>query len=201
LFTAWEAQVFKLRFGLAVIGATFLASLADPALGAGSSRLQVVDFTEYACPAGIATPSDLEAAGGPDQACAVAGKVGEFSWKPEGYTWYIDPIEFDLQASLRPRAHGRSFYDPQPMAGGSCNPNTMQCRAFQAYGWSNVPTGSATVTEITVPPGYTFGWANVFVNGVPWSATYDVSTRSVTFTTTRADDGASVYVQLINATS
>jgi hypothetical protein len=167
-----------------------------PLVAAGNVKVQLVSFTEYACPPGISTPAQLDAAGGADAVCAVAGKVGEFSWLPAGYSWQITPIEFDLQAALKPR--GRKLTSSEPTAGGYCNPTTLQCHAFQAYGWFNVPTGPATLTELTVPPGYLFGWATVSANGIPRDSTYDVSSRSVTFTTTSTDEFADVHVRFIN---
>jgi len=180
----------------AVATALVVAGLAGPVSAAGPAKVQVVDFTEYACPPGITTPAELDTAGGPDEVCAVAGKVGEFSWLPEGFAWRIDPVEFDLQASLKPRGRPRS--NPEPMAGGSCSPSTLTCGAFQAYGWESVPTGKTTLTEVTLPTGYAFGWASVTVNGEPRDSAVSTSSRTVTFTTTRADQDGQIYIQLIN---
>lgn len=188
----------KPKFWFAAAAALLVASLAGPASAAGPAKVQIVDFTEYACPPGITSPAELDTAGGPDEVCAVGGKVGEFAWLPDGYTWRIDPIEFDLQASLKYR--GRPLSDPEPQVGGSCNSVTLTCHAFQAYGWDSISTGKTTLTEVTVPPGYAFGWATVQVNGELRTSTSSVSSRSVTFTTTSADRDAAVFIQLINIT-
>ena len=76
----------------------------------------------------------------------------------------------------------------------------MVCFAHQRYGWFDVPTGRMSLTEITVPPGYAFGWATVLVDLQPREATIDAAARTVTFATSSADNFAYVVIRLINIT-
>jgi len=161
---------------------------------AAAPSLNVVDFTVYACPASIQSPADLDNAGGPSAVCAVAGRPGDFGTLADGYTWRIDPIEYDLEASYH--VHGTTLTSPEATAGGYCDTITMICNAFQAYGWFNVPKGTATLTETTIPAGYALGWANVSADGQAIAATTDAAAGSVTI---RAPRGAqSIYVELID---
>jgi hypothetical protein len=168
--------------------------LVLPGTALAAPTISSASIVVYACPASIQTPADLDAAGGPDEVCAVGGRPGDFGTLEDGFTWRIAPIEFDLQASLR--VHGARLSNPEPTAGGSCNTTTMTCNAFQAYGWFNFPAGKTKLTEATVPPGYGFGWAVVYVDGQPASATTDVAARSVTLTPPRG--AQSIFVQFIN---
>jgi hypothetical protein len=171
-----------------------LALMGPASTLAAAPSLSVVDFTIYACPASIQSPADLDNAGGPGAVCAVAGQPGDFGTLPDGFTWRIAPIEYDLQASYQ--VHGKMLTVPEATAGGFCDPNSMTCNAFQAYGWFGVPSGRATLTESTVPSGYVLGWANASADGTPIAATTDAAGASVTI---RPPHGAqTVYVELID---
>src|SRR5436190_17647554 len=116
--------------GLFLLGGAVLAptpALAKPTINA-------VSFTVYACPAWIQSPADLANAGGEGVACAVAGRAGDFGSLQPGYTWAIDPVEYDLEASLA-ASGGSTLTSPEPTAGGFCDTITMVCHAFQSYGW------------------------------------------------------------------
>jgi hypothetical protein len=177
---------------MVALGAMALVS-AGSAVAAPPS-INSVNFTVYACPASIQSPADLETAGGASEVCAVGGRAGDFGTLPDGWTWRIDPVEYALQASVK--VHGTLLTNPEANAGGSCSSSTMTCRAFQAYGWFGVPAGRLTLTETTVPPDYTFGWANVIVDGQAATATTDAVARTVTVRPPRGTQD--IYVELIN---
>src|SRR5919197_5987856 len=179
------------RISMIAIG--MIALLVPTSALAGPPSLNAVTFTVYACPASIQTPADLETAGGPSEICAVGGKVGAFPTLSGGYSWTITPIEYDLQASAH--VHGARLSNPQATAGGSCDSETFMCHAFQAYGWFNVPVGRLTLTETTVPPGFSFGWANVYVDGQAVSASVDSAARTILVRAPRGAQG--LYVEFI----
>jgi hypothetical protein len=175
---------------VALLGAVLFPAAAV----AAAPHLDYVTFTVYACPSSIQTPEELANAGGPFEACAVAGKTGEFGWLPTDFHWRIDPVEYNLQASLRGR--GRPLSNPEATAGGTCDSSILQCTAFQSYGWFNTPIGKFTLSETTLPSGYTFGWADAYVDGTPTAGTVDAAAHSLTIAP--ASGSASVYVQFIN---
>jgi len=146
-----------------VFSFALLAMLAAPGATAGAT-LDAVSFIEFACPASIQTPSDLVDAGGPRGVCAVAGRTGDFGTLDPGYSWALDPIEFDLQASLH-TSDSNVLTNPDPNAGGVCDSTTMTCDAYQSYAWFGVPSGATTLVEDALPPGFAFGWATISKDG------------------------------------
>jgi hypothetical protein len=186
----------RVRIAL-VASSVLLASLGAPALVRGAN-LNVVDFIEYACPASIQTPTDLADAGGPRGLCAVAGRNGDFGTLDPGFSYDVEPIEFDLQASLH-TSDSNVLTDPEASAGGVCDPVTKICSAYQNYAWFGVPSGGTTLVEDAPPPGFAFGWATVSIDGGPDQAgTVDAAASSFTFTTTDANQSA--FVTVINIT-
>jgi hypothetical protein len=175
--------------GLLLIGAMLVPT---PALAA---TVNSVSFTEYACPANIQTPTDLANAGGADAACAVAGRTGDFGTLEPGFTWEIDPVEYDLQATLV-GGDGSVLTNPDATAGGFCNPTAMTCHAYQNYGWFGVAAGKLLLTEDTVPTGYTFGWAEIQINGKAGRGTVDATARSISLRAHPHID--QVFIRIIN---
>jgi hypothetical protein len=177
--------------GLLLIGAMLAPT---PTLAA---TVNSVTFTEYACPPSIQSPTDLANAGGASAVCAVAGRPGDFGTLETGFTWEIDPIEYDLEATLV-AGDGSVLTNPDPTAGGFCNTTTMTCHAYQNYGWFGVSAGKLLLTEDTVPTGYVFGWADAQINGRAARATVDATARSISLRAHPHVD--SVFIQIINIT-
>jgi hypothetical protein len=180
----------------ALIGTIFmLVALIAPTGAVAAPAVSSVSIAVYACPASIQTPEDLVNAGGASAACAIAGRPGDFGTLPPGFTWEIDPIEYDLESSIA-TSDGSVQTDPEATAGGFCNTTTMTCHAYQAYGWFNLASGKMTVTEDAAPTGYSFGWADVSIGGKAARSTLDAATSSVSF---RAHPNTqNVLVLLIN---
>jgi hypothetical protein len=184
---------FRARIG-SVLVVMLTVALVPTVADAAAPRLDRVTFTVYACPASIQTPDDLANAGGPFEACAVAGRTGDFGFLFPGFHWRTDPIEYDLQASLRGR--GRPLTNPEATAGGTCDPDILECTAFQAYGWFNTPAGRFKLALATLPTGFGVGWANVYVDGQATTVAVDAASQSVTVDP--PNGSTSVYVEFIN---
>jgi hypothetical protein len=115
---------------------------------------------KVACPAGLDTPAEVSDAGGA-LACSPTGTVGSIGDPPSGYVWDPEPIEFDLQLALETPDETLTLDDASPggAGDGGCNTVTLVCTDVSAYTWAGVTAGPTTVTQVTAPNGYEFGWA------------------------------------------
>jgi hypothetical protein len=133
--------------------------------GAIRGQLEAIEINDIivmkvACPAGLDTPEEVEAAGGA-AACSPTGTVGSIGDPPPGYVWDPEPIEFDLQLTLDTPDESLTLDDASPGGAGDgvCNTMTLVCTEVSAYTWAGVTAGETTVTQVTAPDGYEFGWA------------------------------------------
>jgi hypothetical protein len=168
--------------------------------GAIRGQIQVTQITrvnvrKYVCPGNIRTPADLLAA--PDGTCTVAARTGDIGNPPPGYTWSPKPTEFNMQVRLDTEAGALTLDDADLDGGGTCGART--CSPGRSYTWENLTPGPMTLTELTFPKGYKFGWATIgpVSDGQPApTGTVDLAHHSISFDMTAFGDtdGVSIAV-------
>jgi hypothetical protein len=178
-------------------------AFSDGALRGQLSATEITNIVvgAYACPAGIDSPESLEAAGG-RFVCSPVALPDAFPPLEDGYTWDPEPIETDLDIELDlPDGRTLDLADSAASGGGSCNTVTLVCAPGRDYTWDSVSAGETTVTQVTLPAGYVFGWAAVMSDSNNGDAPPVIGTqgRSVTFDTASLDRGAYVYFVAIVA--
>jgi hypothetical protein len=166
--------------------------------GAVRGQLEPIDVTrvtlgKFVCPPEIQTPADLAAAA--IGTCTIAGLTGTIGDPPAGHTWDPEPLEFDMQVQLEDDGGLLTMDDAELDGGSTCGATT--CAPGRTYTWSDVFVGPTTVTELTFPTGYRFGWATlgpVSDGGTVPDATVDTDAGSISFDTTGlgGEDGFSV---------
>jgi hypothetical protein len=180
----------------------FFIQLVTDAFPDGAVRGQVsvgaviaVSVHKLVCPGSIRTPADVLAA--PAGTCTPAARTGDFGSPLPGHTWDPKPTEFDMQVSLQTQDGTLTLADADLDGGGTCGPKT--CTPGRWYTWQELAPGPMTMTELTFPKGYKFGWATVGpqVDGetVP-GATVDVAHHAISFDMTAygATNGISITI-------
>ncbi len=183
----------------------YFVQIDNDAFPGGAVRGQVtvgavtrVSVKEFVCPGNIRTPADLLAA--PAGTCTVAARTGDIGDPPPGFTWSPKPTEFDMRVTLQTSAATLTLDQADLDGGGTCGFPKMTCSPGRFYTWQELTTlGPMTVTAVTLPKGYKFGWATVgpIGTGDPAPAgTVDVAHRSVSFDMTNfgATDGVSIAI-------
>jgi hypothetical protein len=159
------------------------------------TQIMSVNIRKFVCPGSIRTPADLLAA--PAGTCTVAARTGDIGDPPPGYTWSPKPTEFNMQVRLDTDAGSLTLDDADLDGGGTCGART--CTPGRSYTWENLTPGPMTMTELTFPKGYRFGWATIQAraDGDPApTGTVDVATQSISFDLTNfgATDGVSIAI-------
>jgi hypothetical protein len=194
-------RVMKAAAAAAASMALVSGALA-PSVGAAESpspeptTLQSVVFVQWACPTGT-TLASIKASGGAREICAIAGRTGDFPAPADGYSWRFEPVEYNQQITLD--AGGSTLTDPEPMAGGMCDSVTKICTAYQAYGWTSVPTGDLLLKVHATPNGW---WLSAIATTIDGNACNYVggsvgSSGEVGITTTADDASSNVVIDLI----
>jgi len=180
----------------------FFIQVSNDAFPDGAIRGQIrvteivrVNVAKFVCPGSIRTPADLLAA--PDGTCTVAARTGDIGNPPPGFTWSPKPTEFDMQVRLDTATGALTLNDADLDGGGTCGGKT--CSPGRSYTWENLAPGPMTVTELTFPKGYKFGWATIQAQTEGETAppaTVDVAHHSITFDMTNfgASDGISIRI-------
>jgi hypothetical protein len=182
--------------------AAFFVQLVTDAFPDGAVRGPItvgaviaVSVHKFVCPGSIRSAADLLAA--PAGTCTPAARTGDFGSPPPGHTWDPKPTEFDIQVALLTAAGTLTLADADLDGGGTCGPKT--CTPGRWYTWQELAPGPMTMTELTFPKGYRFGWATVGpqADGEPVpSATVDVAHHSISFDMTEfgATNGISISI-------
>jgi CHRD domain len=134
----------------------------DGAIRGQLDGLEIVSLSvgKLACPAGVDGPEDL---GGPGDPVCSTVRPGPIDAPPDGYVWDPEPVGFAWQTEvIEPDGNLLTEGDASPEGGGTCNPATLTCGTFFAYEFGEILAGDTEVTQLTSPPGYEFGWAEVF---------------------------------------
>jgi hypothetical protein len=180
----------------------YFVQISNDAFPDGAVRGQVtvgaviaVSVHKLVCPGAIRTPAQLLAA--PAGTCTPAARTGDFGSPPAGFTWSPKPTEFDMRVSLQTSSGMLSLADADLDGGGTCGDRT--CTPGRWYTWQELAPGPMTMTELTFPKGYKFGWATVLpaADGDPVpSATVDVANGSISFDMTGfgASNGIAVFI-------
>jgi CHRD domain-containing protein len=180
----------------------FYVNVRNDAYPDGAVRGQIdtsvfirISVAKAVCPARIKTPADLLAA--PAGTCTVAARTGDIGDPPPGHIWRPAPTEFDMQVTLTHQGGTLTLDDAETEGGGTCGPRF--CSAGRSYSWPVVSLGQTTITELTFPRGYRFGWATIqstTEGGSAPAATVDVANASITFDTSAfaSSDGLSIVL-------
>ena len=138
------------------------ATYQDGAVRGQLDGLEIVTLSvgKLACPAGVDGPEDL---GGPgDPQCSTV-RPGPIDAPPDGYVWDPEPVGFDWEVEvIEPDDNVLTEADASGEGGGTCNPATLTCGTSFGYEFGEILAGGTEVTQLTAPPGYQFGWAEVF---------------------------------------
>lgn len=180
----------------------FHVNVRNDAFPDGAMRGQIESFAfirinvaKAVCPAKIKTPADLLAA--PAGTCTVAARIGDIGDPPPGLVWRPAPTEFDMQVTLTHSGGTLTLDEAEADGGGTCGPRS--CTPGRSYTWPEVSLGQTTITELTFPKGYRFGWATIqstTEGGVAPAATVDVAHASISFDTSAfaSSDGLSIVL-------
>ena len=182
----------------------YFVQIDTDAFPAGAVRGQVtvsaaiaVSVHKFVCPGSIRTPQDLLAA--PAGTCTVAARTGDIGSPPPGFTWDPKPTEFNMQVRLDTAGGSLTLDDADIDGGGTCNTLTHTCEPGRWYTWQELAPGPMTMTELTFPKGYKFGWATVGPVGegdpVP-TGSVNVGEHSISFDMTDfgATEGISISI-------
>ena len=134
----------------------------DGAIRGQLDGLEIVTLSvaKLACPAGVDGPEDLGGAGDPQ--CSTV-RPGPIDAPPDGYIWDPEPVGFDWEVEvIEPDDNVLTDADASGEGGGTCNTVTLTCGTSFAYEFGEILAGDTEVTQLTGPPGYEFGWAEVF---------------------------------------
>jgi hypothetical protein len=180
----------------------FFIQVSNDAFPDGAIRGQIeatdlvrVSVREFVCPGSIRTPADLLAA--PQGTCTIAARTGDIGDPPAGFSWDPKPTLFDMQVNLTTEGGVLTLDQSEPDGGGTCGGKT--CSISWSYVWQDQAPGSMTVTAVTAPKGYKFGWATTgpTVDGesVP-GGTVNVAQHSISFDMTAfgLTDGISISI-------
>ncbi|MBA2720193.1 MAG: CHRD domain-containing protein [Chloroflexi bacterium] len=154
-----------------------------------------ITVAKAVCPAKIKTPADVLAA--PAGTCTVAARTGEIGDPPAGLRWRPAPLEFDMQVSLTHPGGSLSLDDAEAEGGSTCGPRF--CSPGRSYSWSDPSLGQTTITELTFPKGYHFGWATIqstTEGGSAPAASVDIANASISFDTSAfaSSEGLSIVL-------
>ena len=172
---------------IAVFGAPGAATAADP------KRITV---RVEVCPASVQDPPDYDPAHQPNP-CTLAAAVGTVDPPPDGFTYDPEPLLFDLQIQIDGLDGVHEMGTAEVVESGTCDPATFLCTIGRSYRWM-VASGPVTVTALTVPPGYRFGWAvgDADIESVDIHPDVDVSARRVSFD--QDEWGGGVTIRIAN---
>jgi len=181
----------------------FFVQVSNDAFPDGAIRGQIqvaerirVSVREFVCPGSIRTAADVLAA--PFGTCTVAARTGDIGDPPAGFTWSPKPTQFDMRVSLTTVDGTLTLDDAEADGGGTCSGKTCSILSWP-YVWQDLTPGPMTVTALTAPKGYKFGWATIgpTVDGesAP-SGTVNVAQHSISFDMTAfgSNDGALISI-------
>jgi len=170
--------------------------------GAVRGQLAGVEITGLsvamiACPASVDGPEDVD----PVTALPCTNvRGGTIAPPPDGYTWDPEPIGFDWNASVV-TVDGSTYDigDATLEGGGTCDPSTLTCRDFLIYEFGEVLAGETTVTQLSAPPGFEFGWARAFsrTEGEPDPVILGMDGTSIAFDSSGTDGVAVWLVEVV----
>jgi len=172
---------------------------ADFPAGALRGQLAALDITwvnvyKAVCPPEIQTPADLDQGGA--ETCVPAWRTGDLDL-PAGYTWEIEPVEFDMDIEVVDDSGTLTIADAELEGGASCSSITMTCTGRRGYGFYPIVQGPVSVTQLSTPAGYRFGWA-IASSAVEGEAAppfdVDVDGASITLDSTGFDQAVSVTI-------
>jgi CHRD domain len=154
-----------------------------------------VNVQKFVCPGRIRRVADLLAAS--PGTCTVAARTGDIGSPPPGFTWSPKPTEFDMQVELQTGSGVLTLDQADLDGGGTCGGKT--CSPGRSYTWSELSPGPMTMTELTFPKGYKFGWATIGAiteGGEAPAATVDVAHHSISFDLTGFDASDGVFISI-----
>ena len=166
--------------------------------GAMRGQIQVsqtvrVTVRTLVCPGSIRTVADALAA--PDGTCANASRTGDFGL-PAGHTWTSKPIEFDMRIQLETDGQVLTLNDADLEGGFTCGPKTCT-PPFSTFSWNELAPGPMTLTALTAPRGYRFGWATIVPASEGEAAptgTVNAANHSISFDMTDFGDTQGVLI-------
>jgi hypothetical protein len=168
--------------------------------GAARAQLRKVETVSVAV-AKVVCPKSVHIPKGPDvsvlfQECHGVGRPGDFGALPSGFAWRISPIEFDLQLTVTiGDGSTLTIDDGSALNFSACDTVAMVCDAAVLYEWQDVPAGTLTVVEQTLPAGAKFVSA-IAVDGSNHvrSDKTKKQDREVRVQTSGADDSITIFL-------
>jgi hypothetical protein len=162
------------------------------------TQIVTVTVREFVCPGSVRTAADALPA--PEGTCTVAARTGDLPSVPlAGFTWSQKPTLFDMRVNLTTDGGVLTMDDAEPDGGYTCGPGKTCTVYSYPYAWRDLAPGPMTVTALTAPMGYKFGWATIgpIAEGQAAPAgTVNVAQHSISFDTTQfgSQDGVSITI-------
>jgi hypothetical protein len=164
------------------------------------TQIVAVSVREFVCPGSVRTAADALPA--PEGTCTVAARTGDLPAVPlPGYTWSQKPTLFDMRVNLTTDDGVLTLDDADREGGYTCGP-AKTCTVYsEPYAWRDLAPGPMTVTALTAPRGYKFGWATIgpsLEGETAPTGTVNVGQHSVSFDMTHFGSNDGVLISIYN---